>query len=106
MPIYDYQCAHCGPFSELRGLADSATPCACPACAAPSPRVIVSAPRLALLAGNTRQALDINERSRHEPKQSRHHGSGCGCCGPRKPVPAQAGALKGNSAGRPWMISH
>lgn len=105
MPIYDYQCTACGPFSELRAMADSAAPCPCPRCAQPSLRVMLSAPRLALVASPTRKALDLNERSRHEPRQSRNHGRGCGCCSPATPS-AASGKVKGKVGGRSWMISH
>jgi hypothetical protein len=44
-----------------------------------------AAPRLALMAGSTRSAIETNERARHEPKSSKDyqrlkHPSGCGCC--------------------------
>ncbi|MGX0957245.1 putative FmdB family regulatory protein [Pseudomonas viridiflava] len=115
MPIYEYDCPHCGDFTSLRPMAESALPCECPACGASSMRVILSAPGLSTMAGNTRKAIARNERSAHEPKtvdqykESRGHPSGCSCCGPTtRPVPTKANphALKGKPAGRPWMISH
>jgi hypothetical protein len=78
--------------------------------------VFVSAPRLALLAGATRSALDINERASHEPKSSRDyarfkHPSGCGCCSTtgtsRRGATVQAAnGAKAFPSKRPWMISH
>jgi putative FmdB family regulatory protein len=32
MPLYDYQCAQCGPFTELRPMAECEAPSACPGC--------------------------------------------------------------------------
>ena len=115
MPIYEYDCPNCGDFTALRPMAESALPCDCPECGAAGMRVILSAPALATMAGNTRRGIAINERSAHAPKtvdeykDSRRHPSGCGCCGPSKkvePTKANPHALKGKSAGRPWMISH
>jgi len=115
MPMYEYDCPKCGDFTALRPMAESALPCDCPDCGASSMRVILSAPGLATMAGNTRKALAINERSAHAPKtlgeykDSQRHPSGCGCCGPSKkvePTKTNPHALKGKAAGRPWMISH
>lgn len=113
MPTYDYDCHRCGGFDAFRALGDRNRPAACPDCGDESPRVFVSAPRLALLAGTLRSAIEVNERAAHEPKTSRDyvrlkHPSGCGCCLPsRKAVTAQA--PNGNKTflnQRPWMISH
>lgn len=107
MPIYDYQCPACGPFTELGAMASCAAHCPCPRCTESSPRVVLSAPRLALVASDRRKAMEINERSRHAPKESRRHGNGCGCCSPAKPPAATAReAVKGKPGARPWMISH
>lgn len=115
MPIYEYDCEHCGDFTALRPMARRDEPCACPHCAGPTRRVILSAPALATMAGNTRRGIEINERSAHAPKtveqyaESCRHPKGCGCCGPSKPLaPSKTNphALKGKPAGRPWMISH
>ncbi|WP_163029324.1 FmdB family zinc ribbon protein, partial [Pseudomonas viridiflava] len=46
MPMYEYDCPHCGDFTSLRPMAESALPCECPACGASSMRVILSAPGL------------------------------------------------------------
>jgi putative FmdB family regulatory protein len=113
MPTYDYDCAACGGFDALRPLSARNEPIACPACGAHAPRVFASAPRLALLEGSTRSALDTNERAQHEPRSSRdyarlRHPAGCGCCAPGKRSATVTGA-NGNKAfpsKRPWMISH
>ena len=113
MPTYDYACAGCGGFDAIRALAQRDDPAACPDCGAAAPRVFVSAPRLALMATNTRSAIATNERARHEPQRSRDyarlkHPAGCGCCSTSKRG-ATAVGTNGNKAfpgKRPWMISH
>ncbi|OYT98286.1 MAG: FmdB family transcriptional regulator [Burkholderiales bacterium PBB1] len=116
MPTYDYDCPACGGFDAFRTLAARNEPAICPDCSEESPRVFVSAPRLALLAGATRSAMDINERASHEPKSSRDyarlkHPSGCGCCSTggstrRGATLRAANGDKTFPSKRPWMISH
>lgn len=114
MPTYDYACPDCGGFDAFRTLAARNEPAACPDCGAASPRVLASAPRLALLEGTTRRALDVNERARHEPRSSRdyqrlRHPAGCGCCSTgarRSATVTAANGAKAFPAKRPWMISH
>jgi len=113
MPTYDYACDKCGGFDAFRTLAARNEAAACPDCGGASPRVFASAPRLALMEGSTRRAMDVNERARHEPKRSSDyarlkHPSGCGCCSTAKRG-ATVTAPNGNKAfpsKRPWMISH
>ena len=106
MPVYDYQCASCGPFTAFNAMADYAKPAACDACGAAAPRGFNAAPALAQMDASVRRGLAVNERSRHEPRRSSgRHPSGCGCCGPAK-RPIAAGAAKSFPAARPWMISH
>ena len=122
MPTYDYECATCGGFDALRGLAQRNEPAACPACAAASPRVWVSAPRLACASPGQRRAFETNERAQHAPRSSRslqngeqgsygrmRHPSGCGCCstaGKRGATVTAANGAKAFPSKRPWMISH
>ncbi len=113
MPTYDYACPECGGFDAFRTLSARNEAAACPDCSTPSPRVFATAPRLALMDGGTRRAMDVNERARHEPKRSGDyarlkHPSGCGCCSTSKRG-ATVTAPNGNKAfpsKRPWMISH
>jgi putative FmdB family regulatory protein len=113
MPTYDYACPQCGGFDAFRTLSARNEAAACPDCGVASPRVFATAPRLALMEGSTRRAMDINERARHEPKSSGEyarlrHPSGCGCCSTAKrgaTVTAPNGA-KAFPSKRPWMISH
>ena len=112
MPLYDYQCASCGPFTAFRPMADYAKPVSCETCGADAPRAILAAPALAAsmprLDGGLRAAYATNERARHEPRRwNGAHPSGCGCCKPRRPAPAAASrAAKSFPGARPWMISH
>jgi putative FmdB family regulatory protein len=114
MPTYDYACGKCGGFDALRRVSQRDVPAPCPACGVESPRVFTCAPGLALMAGDTRTAIETNERARHEPKSSRDyarlkHPSGCGCCGGGAKRGATVTAANGAKAApgrRPWMISH
>ncbi len=112
MPTYDFRCETCGVFSAVRRIADRDADCACPQCGTLAGRTL-SMPSLSLMAGSTRASHQVNERAANAPKRSseyRHvHGPGCGCGSP-KPAGAMTqatpGGLKGNTGGRPWMISH
>ncbi|MBA4329196.1 MAG: FmdB family transcriptional regulator [Polaromonas sp.] len=113
MPTYDYDCAQCGSFDALRSVAMRNQDAACPSCGGVAPRILASAPALALMEGGTRLAMATNERARHEPKSSGSyarlkHPAGCGCCASGKRG-ATVTAPNGNKAfpsKRPWMISH
>lgn len=113
MPTYDYDCPSCGGFDAFRPLSERNEPAACPDCATASPRVFVTAPRLALMNSGTRNALGVNERARHEPKHSGEyarlkHPAGCGCCntGRSKATVTAPNGAKAFPSKRPWMISH
>jgi len=125
MPIYDFHCEACGPFVAMRAIAERDRPAPCPACGTIGARRL-TAPALALMAGDRRTAHATNERAAHAPRQSGEGGSGgrhrpgCGCCsGGRatlagasgggaigKPAQANPAAALKQPAGRPWMISH
>lgn len=104
MPVYDYACETCGPFTVLRPMAQFKDPHDCPDCGGSSPRAFLTAPNLAAMDAGRRKAHATNERSAHAPRRSSGHGAGCGCCGGAKTkTPA---AAKGFPSARPWMISH
>ncbi len=110
MPTYDYLCAAHGPFQTTRPMSASAEPVPCPACDAPAPRAILTAPQLGSLDGATRHAHGVNERSADSPKRASTHGPGCSCCSSgtktsRKTLHRPDGS-KSFPAARPWMISH
>jgi putative FmdB family regulatory protein len=104
MPIYQYQCAACGPFDAMRRIAERDAPQLCPHCGAATCRDIAGGAMLSLMPQARREAFATNERSMHAPKSSaalgHRHGPNCGC-GKRG-----GSGLKGRSAARPWMISH
>lgn len=104
MPIYEYCCSECSlDFTELRPMARSAEPAACPACSGYAPRLI-SAPRLNTMRPEARKAHQTNERSAHQPRVTQPHRCGAGCShnhGESKPVLKQSSTTK-----RPWMIGH
>lgn len=108
MPVYDYACAECGPFTAFRPMSAFDAPLACPDCGVDAPRAMLTAPALFGMDPVRRLAAATNERSSNEPKSSRNHAPGCGCCSGRKlKVPtAAAGAAKSFPKARPWMISH
>ena len=97
MPIYDYSCDACGPFTAFRPMADYDKPATCAGCGVLAPRVLLTAPSLATMEAGARHGMAVNERSRHEPRRSRAHPSGCGCCGPSKP---KASATTGAGAAK------
>ncbi|HEX3576039.1 MAG TPA: FmdB family zinc ribbon protein [Rhodopila sp.] len=71
MPTYDYECADCGPFTEVRPMAEFDRPQPCPDCAQPAPRLL-TAPAL---GGGAQEAVVT---------PTRPHPGGCGCCAPRR----------------------
>ena len=112
MPVYEYQCAECGPFTEIRPIAEFDQPCACPQCSAVAPRVLLTAPHFACMPAEKRKAKAINERSANAPQTldqyKATHGPGCGCCSgkPSRMIAKTPSGAKGFPMARPWMISH
>jgi putative FmdB family regulatory protein len=107
MPVYEYECTSCGPFTAFRPMADYALPASCDLCGAASPRAFLTAPALASMDAGKRKSIAINERAANAPRRSGgSHGPGCGCCKPGKPVGQAASAAKSFPGARPWMISH
>jgi putative FmdB family regulatory protein len=73
MPTYNYECGDCGPFSEVRPMAEFDRPQPCPDCTQPAPRLL-TAPAL---GGGAQEA------SAGAAPASAHMG-GCACCAPRR----------------------
>src|SRR6188768_4057437 len=73
MPVYEYECQDCGPFTAFRNLAQSSEPFPCPACGTISPKIF-SIVNMRLMRPATRIAHERNERSSHAP-----HVCGSGC---------------------------
>jgi putative FmdB family regulatory protein len=121
MAVYDYLCARCGPFTEMRPMAESALPHECPGCGDDAPRAFLTAPYYSGMSSEARLAHATNERSASSPQtlsgMKRTHGSGCGCCsgtsmrynkgaGRKSDRKSDRPAAKGFPSKRPWMISH
>lgn len=109
MPVYDYDCPSCGAFSVLRSMTEFELPHECPDCGSEAPRVILTAPAIAGMSRARRIAAETNERSSHEPRKSKAHAPGCGCCSKATKANVQREgtvAMKSFPSSRPWMISH
>jgi len=108
MPVYDYICAVCGPFSALRPMAEFQGSQPCETCGTAAPRALLTAPALSGLDPGRRRAGDVNERSANAPTRAKRHPASCGCCSGsgRKKLSAEAVAAKTFPNQRPWMISH
>ena len=70
MPVYDYLCGECGPFTALRPMSEFQAPQPCAACGTPARRAILTAPAFAAMDGGQRRAHATNERSANAPIQS------------------------------------
>jgi len=110
MPVYDYECDACGPFTTMRPMAECDASAACPRCGGDAPRAFLSAPYFAM-AAERRRARATNEKSAHAPRRLSDggaHGAGCSCCSgrSRRMVARGKNGAKGFPTSRPWMISH
>ncbi|MEH2514397.1 putative FmdB family regulatory protein [Nitrobacteraceae bacterium AZCC 1564] len=112
MPVYEYLCNDCGPFTDMRPMSECDDPQDCPHCATESRRVILTAPHFACMPADRRKAHATNERSANAPKTLNEykasHGPGCGCCSGKasRLVTKTRSGAKGFPTARPWMISH
>lgn len=110
MPVYEYLCEECGPFTAIRPMAEFDKPNDCPDCGKHAPRVLLTAPRMALMSPESRVAHATNERSAHAPRSSKSHGAGCSCCSgksrSKRIVKQGKDGSKSFPTARPWMISH
>ena len=111
MPIYDYMCAGCGPFTALMPMASFEADHDCPHCGAAAPRALLSVPYFALMSSAKRKAHAVNEKNAHHPESLNlrdKHPAGCGCC-TKASSKLQADSpppMKSFPGSRPWMISH
>jgi putative FmdB family regulatory protein len=112
MPVYEYLCDACGPFTDMRPMAECDLPQDCPSCTISSPRVILTAPHFACMPADKRKAHAVNERSAHAPKTlaeyKASHAPGCSCCSTKQSrlVKKTKSGAKSFPTARPWMISH
>ena len=112
MPVYEYLCNDCGPFTEMRPMAECGEPKDCPRCGDEAPRAYLTAPYCAAMPAERRLAHATNERSAHAPQalsqMKAAHGAGCSCCTGKPMRRARRGknGAKSFPGSRPWMISH
>src|SRR5215813_8922720 len=50
MPVYDYLCSECGPFTEMRPMMECDAAQACPECGGLAPRAFLTAPHFATMS--------------------------------------------------------
>ena len=108
MPIYEYRCDACGPFSKINKMENALKETECPYCGIGAKRII-SPPFVACMTAQNRKAWEKNEKSAHEPRIKRRS---CSCSGAhtcnsgstevKKPQLQQS---KRQHA-RPWMLGH
>jgi putative FmdB family regulatory protein len=112
MPVYEYLCRDCGPFTQIRSMSEYELPFDCPKCEASAPRVILTAPHCSAVSTQSRIAHATNERSADRPRtlssMRDSHGAGCSCCSGRSSrlLKRGKGGTKSFPSSRPWMISH
>ena len=113
MPVYDYLCHDCGPFTDMRPMANAMHRWIARNAPRNPPRAILTAPNFFCMPSDRRKAHAVNERSANAPKTvsecKASHGAGCGCCSGGKPsrlVKKTRGGAKSFPTARPWMISH
>jgi putative FmdB family regulatory protein len=91
VPLYAFMCDGCGPFDVDRPMAEASAAAACPTCGEEARRVFTP-PGLALLARPMRRALDLEEKSAHEPEVVTEKRG--------RPMPHR------HDAGPPWALAH
>jgi putative FmdB family regulatory protein len=91
VPIYAYTCAGCGPFELVRPMAESGSAARCPTCEIEARRVFTP-PGLARLATPVRSALELEEKSAHEPVVTAEKRG--------RPLPHR------HAAAPPWVLTH
>ena len=69
MPVYEYLCNDCGPFTDMRPMAECDAPQDCPRCASESPRVILTAPNFFCMPLGGGQPPPPNQAPPHPPQQ-------------------------------------
>ena len=88
MPLYEYECPDCGPFTAWRAMAESGAPVACARCAGLSARILSAT---SAIGGRGRK------RGIPEPRLVRRQ---------EGPAAGTQGGGHGHGHDRPWMIGH
>src|SRR3954452_16210596 len=68
MPVYEYLCDDCGPFKDMRPMAECDDPQACPQCESMAPRVLLTAENVFFRLTEPRKAHAPNARSTRAPQ--------------------------------------
>ena len=68
MPVYDYLCDRCGPFTDMRPMADSVCHVNARNAGTDAPRAFLTAPYFAAMSAERRLAHATNERSASAPQ--------------------------------------
>ena len=107
MPLYEYECPQCGPFTAVRELAKSSHPAQCVQCGQEA-RKIFSIINFRTMAPRNRVAHERNERSAHSPhicgSGCNHHNSKVRRVGQSSDKPVLQSSTKRYR--RPWMLGH
>lgn len=112
MPTYEYLCDDCGPFTDMRPMAECELPHDCPQCGEAAPRAYLTAPNFFGMSAERRTAHATNERSSHAPQlasaSGKKHGAGCSCCSGKSSrlTRRHKDGARSFPSSRPWMISH
>jgi putative FmdB family regulatory protein len=78
MPVYDYLCDRCGPFTEMKPMAEADLRQKCPTCRRKAPRAFLTAPYCATSGrGPIRVTGELGALGK---PLSAAHRSGCNCC--------------------------
>jgi putative FmdB family regulatory protein len=81
MPVYDYLCGRCGPFTEMKPMAEADLPHKCPTCRKKAPRAFLTAPYFSTSGkGSSRVSGAQAAMGRSLPAS---HRGGCNCCSGR-----------------------
>jgi len=78
MPVYDYLCGRCGPFTEMRPMAEADLPHKCPTCRKKAPRAFLTAPYFA--TGGRGAVRVTGEWGAPGKALPASHRGGCSCC--------------------------
>ncbi len=78
MPTYEYECADCGPFTDVRPMAEYDRPQPCPDCGALAPRLLTCA------------AIGGGAAAPDSGAAVRSHAGGCACCAAPRRFAAEA----------------
>jgi putative FmdB family regulatory protein len=78
MPTYEYECPDCGPFADVRPMAEFDRPQPCPDCRTMAPRLL------------TAPALGGGAQEPSSGPAPRSHAGGCACCAAPRRLAAEA----------------